>query len=707
MSGICFLATLDGGPVPEAHLDAMIAAAPYRGPDGVGRWRGTRRPVAGGGGGHGDGRDGGQKADRGAGAPDADTALAYQAFHVTPESTHERQPLVDEQHGLVLAADVRLDERDALIADLQAYLTPVRGGSSDPRTRPTDADLVLAAYKRWGDGCGAHLVGDYAFLVLDRRIGSVVAQRDPMGMRPLYYRVEPNCVLLASEVAQILAVPGVDAGLFEPAIAAHLLGQQGAPHWTAYDGVHLIPAGHTLTLPLTSTGASAQLRRFWDIDPEHRIHEASEEAYAERFGMLFRSATAARLRSVKPVGIQLSGGMDSGAIASMAGKLVNEGRVTAPGVHTYSWAFDELPEADERAVSDLIVEHYRMKASPVPADQLWPLAEYPKHAPHRDEPYAGVYQALLERAAEQAAGDGMGVLLAGSRGDLMVGTKVFDTAGALRAGQWEAVRADLQAYRERRNLPLLKAAWRLLLRPQLDALATTPWARPLARMGNGQVRTRNERARTPNGPARGMAGTTAAPTMAPWIRQDLLDRTRAALEAVEDVAPPAGLTGARAARYREIFRPLQMRNVLWDERLSARAGLAFADPWADRRLAEFVLAVPPWVVQRLSEPKRLARLALRYVIPPAALERTAKVSPAALYRRGVHDRARTTIERLLEDALADRHGFVDAAALQWHYDAVVAGEQRELPTLWPALTLEMWLRAHHTVDGGRSGTRSA
>src|SRR5690606_5163610 len=192
-----------------------------------------------------------------------------------------------------------------------------------------------------------------------------------------------------------------------------------------------------------------------------------------------------------------------------------------------------------------------------------------------------------------ATGEGMGVLLAGSRGDLLVGTKVFDVAGALRAGQWEAVRADLKHYRERRNLPLPKAAWRLLLRPQLRELTAQPWARRLARARNGTARTE---------------GAASAPsTVAPWVRQDLLDRTRAALDGVQGVVPPAGLTGARRARYLEIFRPLQMRNLLWDERLSARAGLAFADPWSDRRLVEFVLAVPPWVVQRMSEPKRLAR----------------------------------------------------------------------------------------------------
>ena len=665
MSGICVVVHTDGSPVADAELEAMIRAAEYRGVDGVGRWRG--------------GRDAGSGAQAGR----ADAAIAYQAFHVTPESTRERQPLVDDQHGLVLAADVRLDERDALKDELQAYLTPVQGGSPDPRVKPTDADLVLAAYKRWGDGCGAHLIGDFAFVVLDRRIGSLVAQRDPMGMRPLYYRAEANRLLVASEVAQILAVPGVEVRLFEPAIAAHLLGRAdaSAPHWTPYEDVHLLPAGHAATLPLRASGAGAVVRRFWDIDPDHRVHEASEDAYAERFGALFRASVQARLRSVKPVGIQLSGGMDSGAIAAMTGKLMNDGRVAAPGVRTYSWAFEELTEADERAVSELIVKHYRLKSSAVAADHLWPLAEYPQHAPHQDDPYAGVYQALLERAAEQAAGEGMGVLLAGSRGDLLVGTKVFDVAGALRAGQWEAVRADLKHYRERRNLPLPKAAWRLLLRPQLRELAARPWARRLAPSRNGAAKADGER-----GPA---------PTVAPWVRQDLLDRTRAALGGVQGVVPPAGLTGARRARYLEVFRPLQMRNLLWDERLSARAGLAFADPWSDRRLVEFVLAVPPWVVQRMSEPKRLARMALRYVIPANALGRLAKVSPAALYRRGVHDRARPTIERLLEGSLAERRGFVDATALRWHYDALIAGEQREIPTLWHALTLEMWLRAHH------------
>src|SRR5680860_522054 len=99
MSGICFITHLDGSPVPSGHLEAMIAAAPYRGADGLGRWSGASRMASGG---------AGASAES---VPDA--AVVYQALYVTPESTLERQPLVDDRRGLVLAADVRLDDRDA------------------------------------------------------------------------------------------------------------------------------------------------------------------------------------------------------------------------------------------------------------------------------------------------------------------------------------------------------------------------------------------------------------------------------------------------------------------------------------------------------------------------------------------------------------------------------------------------------------------
>jgi asparagine synthase (glutamine-hydrolysing) len=667
VSGLVAVAHLDGSSVPDAHLKAMVAAAKYRGRDGVRGWRGT------------------QRTSTASDAGPANVALVYQAVHVTPESTLEKQPLVDDQHGLVLIADVRLDDRDALREELEPYLVPVRGGASDPRTRPTDADLVLAAYLRWGDAFGAHLIGDFAIVLLDRRIGTLFALRDPMGLRPLFHRVESRRVLVASEVAQILAVPGVERRVFEPAIVAHLLGNFDTGSWTAYEGIFLVPPGHLAAIRLQDGAAVPDVRRYWDVDPHARVREKDEEAYADRFRTVFAQAVAARLRSNRPVAIQLSGGMDSGAVAAMTGKLRQNGRVIAPGVRTYSWAFDELVEADEREVSDLIVRHYGLEAAPVAADELWPLRDYPAHAPDVDDPFAGVYQVLLDHAARQAAADGMGVLLTGNRGDLTVGDVVRDGPGALLAGQWEAVRNDLRTYQKWKKVGTAKAISGLLVRPALDSVAMHPLLAPLRNAW------RTARPRTPK------------PLEAPaWLRPEVLDRTRDAIEALQPIEPPADLLGtARRMRYRFIFTQIQMRTLLWDERLSARAGLSLADPWSDRRITELVLAMPQWAVQRLSEPKRIARLAMRYVMPEEARQRVGKRSPAPLYRRALETRARSTIERLLTNSASEAWGFIDEKALLAHYHDVANGAA-ETPELWWALTLEMWLRTHHRpVEGAR------
>jgi asparagine synthase (glutamine-hydrolysing) len=128
------------------------------------------------------------------------------------------------------------------------------------------------------------------------------------------------------------------------------------------------------------------------------------------------------------------------------------------------------------------------------------------------------------------------------------------------------------------------------------------------------------------------------------------------------------------------------------ERLRARFGMTFADPWADRRLVEFVLAVPPWRVQRPSEPKRLARLALRSLLPAATVQALGKAEPANLYDRGLRDRARATATDLLTRSRLEALGFVDGDALRAYFEGYLEGKPLRFEPWW-ALTLEMWLRS--------------
>ncbi len=145
MSAICGIVHFDGAPVDAAALRAMTGAAPHRGPDGVRYWMGDA------------------------------AGLAHLAFHVTPESVRETQPLISTDGRYVLVADARIDNRDELLAALR--------GEPDLPPAPTDADLILAAFRRWGEACPERLLGDFVFAVWDTANRRLFLARDALGGR--------------------------------------------------------------------------------------------------------------------------------------------------------------------------------------------------------------------------------------------------------------------------------------------------------------------------------------------------------------------------------------------------------------------------------------------------------------------------------------------------------------------------------------------
>ncbi|MDH3716372.1 MAG: asparagine synthetase B, partial [Gammaproteobacteria bacterium] len=180
MSSICGILNLDGRPVERAMLERMSAAAMTPGPDASGYW--LTGPVG----------------------------LAHVAFHVTPESIHETQPLIWGDDQIVVAADVRLDNRDELMRRLREELTT---------RQPTDAELVLAAYRKWHHQCVAHLLGDFAFAVWDAQARQLFLARDSLGARGLCYYRGPQSFAFATDFASILDLPCVAPRLNETKIA--------------------------------------------------------------------------------------------------------------------------------------------------------------------------------------------------------------------------------------------------------------------------------------------------------------------------------------------------------------------------------------------------------------------------------------------------------------------------------------------------------
>lgn len=626
MSGLCGIIHFNGAAVSSRALEKMAESAIHRGPDGLGYWY-----------------------EEGVG-------LAYLALRISPEDQADAQPLVSSDENVVIVADARLDNRNELIKLLQA-----KGGLRTPVPEGvpiTDSALILAAYCEWGDGCAERLMGDFAFAIWDARRRRLFAARDAMAMRAFYYRIEPDRLIFATEVKQILSVDGVPVRLYEPAVAAHLAGPYGLPHWTFYDGITQLAPGHALK----ADASGHRTWRYWDIDSGHRIRYRDEREYAEHFREVFQEAVRCRLRSDRPIGIFLSGGMDSGSIASTAGWLTRHEHPPCPELRSYSWAFEELPEGDERHISRMIVRHFGFESTDIPADAYWPLQGYPNHGPDRDEPYAGVYQELIDETLTRAKADGVGVMLSGDRGDHVIGSYVYDYPGMLRAGQFGHVWRELMTYSRVTGSRLSTTARRTLLRPLLSDL----------------------------GIERRLAQPRSIP---PWIPAAFADRA-GLLDVLRESIPESSLDShAARLRYQLIFSRAAVRWVMDAERVESRFGLSLADPFSDRRVAECILAMPQWVVHRFADEKRLLRAAMQGTMPDEVRIQAGKIEPAALFDRGLRDRSRKTVEMLLTDSKAASLGYLDEHAAREQYAALLRGDATSGDIWWP-LILEAWLRQY-------------
>lgn len=579
-------------------------------------------------------------------------ALAQQ--RVTGPSTTVR-PV--ERGGLISVSDVRLDDRAGLRAQLLARGLEVADDADD-------ATLLLGAYRCWGRACPEHLYGDYAFAIWDRHSRQLFAARDPMGMRALYLRIEPRRrVLFATELKQLLAAPGVPREIDELGIAANLAGPYLPADRTLYAGIEQLPAGHAIGID--SRGSSRRWRH-WQPKPADRLKltdEEAGEAYRERLALAVRD----RADTQAAVGISLSGGLDSTNLAALAGWLRQRGELTTPEVHTYSWRFTEIEGADERDVSDRVVAAFPIEGHAVDGDDGWPLSDFETASPDRDDPLRWPYQALIDRTRRQARADGVGIFLTGSRGDELTGDWAYDDLGLLLSGHLGEGWADLRR--------LAEAYGR-----------TTAWA--LARLSFAELELRQPAMRRLR--PHGSLGRSTAP-WAPWIAAPFARRVGLGDLITEQHRPTRFGGLGRTTRYQRIAHPQSARLAVEAERSMARVGLVSADPYADRRLAQFVLALPAWQVQRRTAQKRLARGALDGIVPAEVRLSARKSIPHRLYDRGMRERATRTIDRLLTSPIAAEHGWIDAQAVREAHEAYRQAGQVPYDYWW-VLTTEWWLR---------------
>ena len=160
--------------------------------------------------------------------------MGFARFSTTRREHTAVQPLHDQPNGIWVVADVRLDNREELNETLQGRRHPI----------PSDPELLVLGYRRWGNNLAGHLIGDFAFVLWDERDRTLYAARDPFGVRPLYYHSNARRLVFATEVVQVLALKDFERKIEERAVIDYLSDNYQHDRETFFEHIFRVLPGH-------------------------------------------------------------------------------------------------------------------------------------------------------------------------------------------------------------------------------------------------------------------------------------------------------------------------------------------------------------------------------------------------------------------------------------------------------------------------------
>jgi asparagine synthase (glutamine-hydrolysing) len=294
------------------------------------------------------------------------------------------QPLSNENQDVWIVYNGEIYNHNELRAGLEA-----RGHRY--RTR-SDTETIVHLYEEYGRDCVKHLRGMLAFAIWDRRKRVLFAARDRLGIKPFYYRWDGHTFLFGSEIKTILAYPGIEAEFNRGTLAEYLAFGYITGSETMFAGIRKLMPGHTLEL---AEQGEPRIERYWDLTTEVDQEPRPREHYVKTYRELLEGAVSSHLMSDVPVGVFLSGGLDSSAVAALAKRICGH-RIQTFSVGYGEEAFSELGYAREVA-QHIQSEHHEVRLSREKFFESLPRLIW-----HEDEPIVWPSSVALYFAARLA-----------------------------------------------------------------------------------------------------------------------------------------------------------------------------------------------------------------------------------------------------------------------------------------------------------------
>jgi asparagine synthase (glutamine-hydrolysing) len=613
MCGIAGIASLGGKPPALEELRSMCAALVHRGPDDEGFYLG----------------DG--------------VGLGMRRLSIIDLQTGH-QPVRNEDGSVWVVLNGEIYNYRELRLDLErrghAFYTA------------TDTEVIVHLYEEYGADCVGKLRGMYAFALWDERSRTLLVARDRLGIKPLYYAQFDGRFAFASELKALLQLPGIERRLSWPAMS-HLF---AFLYTSATDGivagVHKLEPGHYLTL---AAGGAPRIVKYWDLsfEPDHRTSEAG---FAERLRGLLEESVGLHMLADVPLGVFLSGGLDSSAVAATMAKLS-----TRP-IKTFSIGFpekryDETPHA--RAVAQALgADHHELILEPNALESIEDIAWF------LDEPF-GDSSALPTYMVSKLASRHVSVVLSGDGGDeLFAGYDKYAVErkerrrGFIPGPLRHALGGIGRAMREE------TFGRRFLMHLALDGPERYVDAQTL--FGVEQKRS--------------------------LFKADVLHELMRDEPSRGPSALLAGFDGhwLSALQYFDMKSYLPLDILTKVDRMSMAHSIEARVPLLDHKLVEFAATIPAALKLRKGRTKHIFKEAMRGILPDEIIDRRKQgfAVPIAYWFRG---RLSSFLRDLLLSDTSRRRSIFDPAyveqLIRWHEQ----GRPLEMQ-LWTLLSFELWCR---------------
>jgi asparagine synthase (glutamine-hydrolysing) len=307
MSGFAGVFHLDGAPVDRTWLQTMAEFLAFRGPDRSQVWI------------------------------NGNAGLCHTLLRTRAEQ--DNHPQITSLDGNVwITGDIRIDDRETLFAKLSVPHEILRGADS--------AELVLHAYAKWGEACVEHLLGDFSFVIWDAERKRVFGARDHLGVKPFFYAQVGQCLLISNTLDCLRQIPIVSGELNEYAIGDFLLvGENKNPSATFFASIQRLRVAHFLTAHTDDV----RTQRYWTLPIDEPVYYDHSRDYVDRFHELMRAAVRDRVPD-GPLGVFMSGGLDSPAVAAIAVQL-------GASTSAFTSVYDRLIPDQEGYYAGLVANH--------------------------------------------------------------------------------------------------------------------------------------------------------------------------------------------------------------------------------------------------------------------------------------------------------------------------------------------------------------